>query len=134
MFSFGLFVIGSVGVLGGNILRFAISRQREFAADTTAARLTQDPKALIQVLRKIKYRSLIDAAYSAEMARLFFGSVFPNQFWATLLRTRPSVEARIRRLKAIARFGKGLVERRGDVPTPVWASWRVDAWRRNERG
>lgn len=43
----------TIGVLLGTLTRFAISREREYLADTTAAYLTSNPKALASALAKI---------------------------------------------------------------------------------
>ena len=102
MFAFGLVVIGSVGVFFSNVIRAAISRQREFLADASAAQFTRNPAGLAGALKKIgglAGGSRVNAARSAEMAHLFFGSVFSGGFMESLFRTHPDLTERIRRLE-----------------------------------
>ncbi|MBP3529870.1 MAG: M48 family metallopeptidase [Thermoguttaceae bacterium] len=102
MFAFGLVVIGSIGVFFSNVIRAAISRQREFLADASAAQFTRNPAGLAGALKKIgglAGGSRVNAARSAEMAHLFFGSVFSGGFMESLFRTHPDLTERIRRLE-----------------------------------
>lgn len=102
MFAFGLVVIGSVGVFFSNVIRAAISRQREFLADASAAQFTRNPAGLAGALKKIgglAGGSRVNAARSAEMAHLFFGSVFSGGLMESLFRTHPDLTERIRRLE-----------------------------------
>ena len=74
-----LFVIGSVGIFFGNMIRSAISRQREYLADASSVQFTRNPSGLANALKKIgcpTVGSRIRAPKSAEMSHLFFGSVF----------------------------------------------------------
>ena len=101
-FAFGLIVIGSIGVFVSNIIRAAISRQREFLADASAAQFTRNPAGLAGALKKIGALaggSEVNAARSAEMAHLFFGSVFSGGLTASLFKTHPDLTERIRRLE-----------------------------------
>lgn len=115
MFAFGLVVIGSVGVFFSNVIRAAISRQREFLADASAAQFTRNPAGLAGALKKIgglAGGSRVNAARSAEMAHLFFGSVFSGGFMESLFRTHPDLTERIRRLEPTfdGRFPKVAVD------------------------
>ncbi len=115
MFAFGLVVIGSVGVFFSNVIRAAISRQREFLADASAAQFTRNPAGLAGALKKIgglTGGSRVNAARSAEMAHLFFGSVFSGGFMESLFRTHPDLTERIRRLEPTfdGRFPKVAVD------------------------
>lgn len=102
LFAFGLVVIGSIGVFFSNVIRAAISRQREFLADASAAQFTRNPAGLAGALKKIgglTGGSRVNAARSAEMAHLFFGSVFSGGFMESLFKTHPDLTERIRRLE-----------------------------------
>ncbi len=102
LFALGLIVIGSIGVFFSNVIRAAISRQREFLADASAAQFTRNPAGLAGALKKIGALaggSRVNAARSAEMAHLFFGSVFSGGFMESLFRTHPDLTERIRRLE-----------------------------------
>ncbi len=115
LFAFGLVVIGSIGVFFSNVIRAAISRQREFLADASAAQFTRNPAGLAGALKKIgglTGGSRVNAARSAEMAHLFFGSVFSGGFMESLFRTHPDLTERIRRLEPTfdGRFPKVAVD------------------------
>ncbi|MBQ7813441.1 MAG: M48 family metallopeptidase, partial [Thermoguttaceae bacterium] len=115
LFAFGLVVIGSIGVFFSNVIRAAISRQREFLADASAAQFTRNPAGLAGALKKIgglAGGSRVDAARSAEMAHLFFGSVFSGGLMESLFKTHPDLTERIRRLEPTfdGRFPKVAVD------------------------
>lgn len=101
-FAIGLIVIGSIGVFFSSVIRAAISRQREFLADASAAQFTRNPAGLAGALKKIgglAAGSRVNAPRSAEMAHLFFGSVFSGGWTEALFRTHPDLVERIRRLE-----------------------------------
>ncbi|MBQ1278588.1 MAG: M48 family metalloprotease, partial [Thermoguttaceae bacterium] len=115
LFALGLVVIGSIGVFFSNVIRAAISRQREFLADASAAQFTRNPAGLAGALKKIgglTGGSRVNAARSAEMAHLFFGSVFSGGFMESLFKTHPDLTERIRRLEPTfdGRFPKVAVD------------------------
>lgn len=86
----------------GQMIKFAISRQREFLADSNAAVLTRYPPALASALEKIKGDPdpLVDKANKAT-AHLFISIPFrPKEgFLNTLFATHPPIDERIERLK-----------------------------------
>ena len=49
------------------VIRFALSRRREFLADAGAVELTKNPDAMISALRKIENRGELEGATSAVM-------------------------------------------------------------------
>ncbi|MBR0236476.1 MAG: M48 family metalloprotease [Thermoguttaceae bacterium] len=50
----GVFALGFIGFKVGQLILYAISRQREFLADLTAAKMTGNPEAMAHALMKIK--------------------------------------------------------------------------------
>ncbi len=115
LFALGLIVIGSIGVFFSNAIRAAISRQREFLADASAAQFTRNPAGLAGALKKIggwAGGSRVRSARAAETAHLFFGSVFSGGFLASLFKTHPDLTERIRRLEPTfdGRFPKAAVD------------------------
>jgi heat shock protein HtpX len=83
------------------VIRFALSRQREFLADAGAVELTKNPDAMISSLRKIEGRSEIPAANSAVMEMCIDN---PRTGFSDLFATHPSVDARI---AALVRYAGG---------------------------
>ncbi|MBQ9872865.1 MAG: M48 family metallopeptidase [Thermoguttaceae bacterium] len=93
-----LFIIGYVGVFFGNILRAAISRQREYLADASAVQFTRNPSGIAGALIKIGCPNLgskIENDKSTQASHLFFSSVFGAGFFQTLFQTHPPLVKRI---------------------------------------
>ena len=75
------------------LMQLALSRTREFNADTQAVNLTGDPQALISALTKLEN-------YQHNWLRQLLPGLHSPQ--PSLLRTHPSTNERIRRLREIA--------------------------------
>ena len=87
------------------LVQMAISRSREFVADETGARLSADPLALASALRKIEAwsRRVPMTAGSPATAHLFVVNPFSGGGLGRLFSTHPPTEARVERLKTLAR-------------------------------
>jgi heat shock protein HtpX len=83
------------------VVRFALSRSREFLADAGAVELTKNPDAMISALRKIENRGELDGATSAVMEMCIDN---PREGFADLFATHPSIDTRIR---ALVKFAGG---------------------------
>src|SRR5262245_20901880 len=83
------------------VIRFALSRQREYLADAGAVELTKNPDAMITALRKIENRGELEGATSAVMEMCVDN---PRSGIADLFATHPSIDGRI---AAIIRFAGG---------------------------
>ena len=83
------------------VIRFALSRRREFLADAGAVELTKNPDAMITALRKIENRGELQSAPSGVMEMCIDN---PRSGFTDLFATHPSVEARC---KAIVEFAGG---------------------------
>ncbi|MDR2129929.1 MAG: M48 family metallopeptidase [Odoribacteraceae bacterium] len=66
-----LVVVATVGYLFANLMRFAISRKREYMADAGAAAMTRKPLALAAALRKISADPNVEAISRGDVAQLF---------------------------------------------------------------
>ena len=96
----GLMVIGYAGTFFGNLIKSAVSRQREFLADASAVQFTRDPSGISGALQKIGGYSLgskLDNPASAEMSHMFFGQAL-NLFMNGLMATHPPLPERIGRV------------------------------------
>lgn len=96
----GLIIVGYIGVFFGNIIKAAVSRQREYLADAAAVQFTRNPEALSGALQQIGARqhgSRVQHANADETAHLFFGQALSS--WFTLLATHPPLEQRIKRIQ-----------------------------------
>jgi heat shock protein HtpX len=77
------------------LIRFALSRSREFLADAGAVELTKNPDAMISALRKIEGRGELPGATSAVMEMCVDN---PREEFSNLFSTHPSVESRVKAL------------------------------------
>jgi heat shock protein HtpX len=94
--------ITSVAYLISVLLRFGISRSREFMADAGAAELTRNPQALASALRKISTDPLIEAVQNRDIAQMFIDNPKPSNHkfsWDNLFSTHPPIEKRIELLE-----------------------------------
>lgn len=82
------------------LVRFAISRQREYLADANGARLTRYPPGLAGALEKIKKANIPTKAATDATASLYFSNPFPHKM-GFLSATHPPIDDRIKRLKAM---------------------------------
>jgi heat shock protein HtpX len=99
------------------VVRFALSRSREFLADAGAVELTKNPDAMISALRKIENRGELDGATSAVMEMCIDN---PREGFTDLFATHPSVDARIRALvKFAGGHDPGRIARAEDTETDL---------------
>jgi heat shock protein HtpX len=75
------------------VVRFAISRRREFLADAGAVDLTRDPDAMIGALQKISGNSKLEAP--DDVAQMFIDN---SQPFLGMFMTHPPIEKRIQAL------------------------------------
>jgi heat shock protein HtpX len=90
------------------LIQMAISRSREFGADSSGARLTHDPRALASALRKIEAysRGTPPATTNPSTAHLFISNPFRGGAGvAHLFSTHPSTAERVERLERMAYNG-----------------------------
>jgi heat shock protein HtpX len=83
------------------VIRFALSRKREFLADAGSVELTKNPDAMISALRKIENRGELEGATSAVMEMCVDN---PREGFQDLFATHPPVDSRV---DALVRFAGG---------------------------
>lgn len=86
------------------LLRMAVSRNREYAADATGAMITRNPRALADALRKITTDARVECLdKTASMAAVCIADPRGlREFASSLLATHPPVASRIKRLESMA--------------------------------
>lgn len=96
----GLVVVGYGGTFFGNLIKAAVSRQREFLADASAVQYTRNPDGIAGALMKIAAHSqgsLLQADVS-EVSHMLFGQGVKAGFTG-LFATHPPLAERIRRIQ-----------------------------------
>jgi Zn-dependent protease with chaperone function len=97
----GLMVVGYGGTFFGNLIKAAVSRQREFLADASAVQFTRNPEGIAGALKRIgglPSGSALAAPTAPEFSHALFGEGIETLFgfW---LSTHPPLPERIRRIE-----------------------------------
>ena len=97
-------VVAAIGYFFAILMRFAISRKREYLADAGAAEMTKNPLALASALRKISADPDIEAVKREDVAQLFIQHPGKQAKSALsglsgLFATHPPIEKRIQILE-----------------------------------
>src|SRR6266513_103513 len=102
------------------VIRFALSRRREYLADAGSVELTKNPDAMISALRKIEGRGELPGATSAVMEMCIDN---PREGFSNILDTHPTVDARV---AALVKFAGGHDPGPLALPTPEEAAAGVE--------
>ena len=104
-------ILVAVTPLLSRLLAMAVSRQREYLADATAAQLTRNPLGLASALEKIGAATSPLRAATRGTAHLFISNPWPRRVdaregrLADLLSTHPPLAQRVAILRAMAHAG-----------------------------
>ncbi len=93
-----LVAIGYIGVFFANMIKAAVSRQREFLADASAVQFTRNPSGIADALKKIggwSKHSKLQSARATEASHMFFGNGVATLIFAT----HPPLETRVKRIE-----------------------------------
>lgn len=93
-----LIAIGYIGVFFANMIKSAVSRQREFLADASAVQFTRNPNGISDALKRIggwKQHARLTSARASESSHMFFGEGVASFFFAT----HPPLPVRIKRIE-----------------------------------
>ncbi|WGL17957.1 M48 family metallopeptidase [Microbulbifer bruguierae] len=96
----GLVVIGYTGTFFGNLIKSAVSRQREYLADASAVQFTRNNHGIAGALKKIggyNSGSRLAAANASEFSHMYFASSLKRSFLG-FFATHPPLNQRILRL------------------------------------
>ncbi len=103
------FLIIGLTYLFAMLIRFSLSRQREYMADAGAVDLTKNPDAMIRALQKISGRAELNAP--AEVREMAFEN--PRTGFAGAFATHPPIEKRI---EALIKYGGGKLGTQSKMP------------------
>jgi heat shock protein HtpX len=101
-----ILLIGSLLVIvlapiAAQLLRFAVSRQREYLADATAVEFTRDPSAMISALRRLQADTTVVSASRATAHLWIEEPLDLHQKMNRAVATHPPLEDRIARLAGL---------------------------------
>lgn len=94
-------VLGYCGVFFGNLIKAAVSRQREFLADASAVQFTRNPSGIANALKKIGGHSehaLLQNARAAEFSHMYFSQGI-SSLLGFMMATHPPLPKRIRKIQ-----------------------------------
>ena len=97
----GIMASGGLGILMGNLIKSAVSRQREYLADSSAVQFTRNPEGLSGALKKIGALSLgsrLASPHTEEASHMFFGNGM-RESWFAITSTHPPLLERIQLLE-----------------------------------
>ncbi len=97
----GLLIIGYAGTFFGNLIKAAVSRQREFLADASAVQYTRNPDGIADALKRIGANasgSILENPGAAEISHSLFGNGVRRSF-NSLFATHPPLEKRIKKIQ-----------------------------------
>ena len=98
----GLFLL-IVAPIAATLIQLAISRTREFGADTAGARVAGNPIALASALRKLEtWSARVPMAVNPATAHLYIVNPLHGGAIANLFSTHPPIAQRIERLERLA--------------------------------
>lgn len=88
--------------IAASIIQLAISRQREFSADATGARIAGSSNALADALERLEAGAkAMPMQVNSAAEPLFIVKPFSGRGLASLFSTHPPIEERVRRLRAM---------------------------------
>ncbi|MDR3557077.1 MAG: zinc metalloprotease HtpX [Syntrophobacteraceae bacterium] len=98
----GLVVTAILAPIAATLIQLAISRNREYLADQTGARLSHNPESLARALEKLESASRqVPMDASPSTAHMFIVNPLSGKTLAGLFSTHPPTEERIRRLRSM---------------------------------
>lgn len=96
-------IIGIVAAIVAPLIAFliqmAVSRRREYLADSSGALLTRYPDGLASALERIRDHGSTLKRANTSTAHLFFANPLSKKSFANLFSTHPPIEERIKRLR-----------------------------------
>ena len=85
--------------LFAGLAQMAVSRQREFLADASAARITRYPEGMIAALKKLQAHTQPMKNQNPATAAMYINNPLRKNFIGNLFSSHPPIEKRIERLE-----------------------------------
>jgi len=98
----GLILMAILAPLAATIIQMAISRSREFKADSGGAHLTNNPEGLASGLQKLgEFSKKIPMRATKQTAHMFIVNPFSGKSLLKIFSTHPPIEERVAKLRAM---------------------------------
>ena len=81
------------------VAQMAVSRQREYLADASAANITRYPEGMIAALKKLQNHSQPMRSQNIATEAMYINNPLRKGFFSNLLSSHPPIEKRIERLE-----------------------------------
>lgn len=94
-------IIAILSPLIAELIKLAVSRQREYLADASGSLLTRYPEGLAKALEKIAQENRPMQKASSATAHLFIATPFSGKKISTFFSTHPPIEERVKRLRTM---------------------------------
>jgi len=114
-----LIAIGYGGTFFGNIIKAAVSRQREFLADASAVQYTRNPNGIGNALKKIggfSAGSMLANNAASQFSHMYFGQGIKTAF-SGLMATHPPLHERIKRV--LPQWNESYINPEAEASTPA---------------
>lgn len=99
------FILALLSPIVAQLIQLAVSRSREYLADSSGALLTRDPQGLASALKKISHDNEPLEVANEATAHLYISNPLKAgvnaDFFANLFNTHPPVQERIKRLESM---------------------------------
>ena len=98
VFGLALMAIGGLGVLFGQLIQAAVSRQREYLADASAVQFTRNPDSIGGALKRIGgFSSHVSDGHAGEISHMFIANAASSWIGGPFA-THPPIHERIKRI------------------------------------
>jgi heat shock protein HtpX len=98
--TFAVIVMAIIAPLAAMLIQMAVSRSREYLADSSASALTGNPEGLAKALEKLGYASgKIPMDARPETAHMFIANPLAGKNLMNLFSTHPPIEERVAKLR-----------------------------------
>ena len=100
-----LYIVGIIALvlapIIATVIQLAVSRQREYLADSTGALTTRYPEGLASALEKLRDHNRPMKLQNGSTAHLFFSNPMRSGFLSKIFSTHPPLDERIARLRGL---------------------------------
>ena len=94
-----ILVVGVLSPIVAGVAQMAVSRQREYLADSSAVHITRYPEGMIDALKKLQSHSQPMKSQNIATEAMYINNPLRKGFFSNLFSSHPPIEKRIERLE-----------------------------------